>query len=133
MRPQEKARHLRPLLEKAAISLDDTDALEAVEFFPLWKADTAYTLGERIRYGEKLYRCEQAHTSQTGWEPPNVQALWTEVAKPGEIPVWRQPTGAQDSYMTGDKVHYPDKDGPVYISTMDYNTYAPNVYGWELV
>lgn len=133
MRPQEKARHLRPLLEKAAISLDDTDALEAVEFFPLWKADTAYTLGERIRYGEKLYRCEQAHTSQTGWEPPNVQALWTEVAKPGEIPVWRQPTGAQDSYMTGDKVHYPDEDGPVYISTMDYNTYAPNVYGWELV
>lgn len=133
MRPQEKARHLRPLLEKAAISLDDTDALEAVEFFPLWKADTAYTLGERIRYGEKLYRCEQAHTSQTGWEPPNVQALWTEVAKPGEIPVWRQPTGAQDAYMSGDKVHYPDKDGPVYISTMDYNTYAPDVYGWELV
>lgn len=133
MRPQEKARHLRPLLEKAAISLDDTDALEAVEFFPLWKADTAYTLGERIRYDEKLYRCEQAHTSQTGWEPPNVQALWTEVAKPGEIPVWRQPTGAQDSYMTGDKVHYPDKDSPVYISTMDYNTYAPDVYGWELV
>ena len=133
MRPQEKARHLRPLLEKAAISLDDTDALEAVEFFPLWKVDTAYTLGERIRYNEKLYRCEQAHTSQTGWEPPNVQALWTEVAKPGEIPVWRQPTGAQDAYMTGDKVHYPDKDGPVYISTMDYNTYAPGVYGWELV
>lgn len=133
MRPQEKARHLRPLLEKAAISLDDTDALEAVEFFPLWKADTAYILGERIRYEEKLYRCEQAHTSQTGWEPPNVQALWTEVAKPGEIPVWRQPTGAQDAYMTGDKVHYPDADGPVYISTMDYNTYAPGVYGWELV
>ena len=133
MRPQEKARNLRPLLEKAAISLNDTDALEAVEFFPLWKADTAYTLGERIRYEEKLYRCEQAHTSQTGWEPPNVQALWTEVAKPGEIPVWRQPTGAQDAYMAGDKVHYPDADGPVYISTMDYNTYAPNVYGWELV
>ena len=133
MRPQEKARHLRPLLEKAAISLDDTDALEAVEFFPAWKADTAYTLGERIRYEEKLYRCEQAHTSQTGWEPPNVQALWTEVAKPGEIPVWRQPTGAQDAYMTGDKVHYPDADGPVYICTMDYNTYAPDVYGWQLV
>lgn len=32
--------------------------------------------------------------------------------------------------MTGDKVHYPDKDGPVYESTMDYNTYAPDVYGW---
>lgn len=24
-------------------------------------------------------------------------------------------------------------DGPVYVSTMDYNTYAPDVYGWEAV
>jgi len=35
--------------------------------------------------------------------------------------------------MTGDKVHYPTADDPVYVSTMDYNTYAPDEYGWELV
>lgn len=128
-----KAHALRALIEKAAVSLPDEDALEAVELFPAWKVETAYAVGERIRYGEKLYRCEQAHTSQAGWEPPNVPALWTEVAKPGEIPVWRQPTGAQDAYMTGDKVHYPDKDGPVYRSTVDNNVWKPDVYGWELV
>ena len=133
MTPQDKARALRPMIEKAAVSLPDEDALEAVELFPAWKAETAYAVGERIRYGEKLYRCEQAHTSQAAWIPPETPALWTEVAKPGEIPVWRQPTGAQDAYMAGDKVHYPDKDGPVYISTMDYNVYAPDVTGWELV
>lgn len=133
MTPQDKARHLRPLIEKAAVSLSDTDALDGIELFPAWAADTAYESGERIRYDGKLYRCEQTHTSQDGWEPPNVPALWTEVAKPGEIPVWRQPTGAQDAYMTGDLVHYPDADGPVYRSTMDYNTYAPDVYGWEAV
>lgn len=122
---------LRDMMHKAAISLPDEDALEAVELFPAWAADTAYEAAVRVRYGDKLYRCEQAHTSQSDWTPPDTPALWTEVAKPGEIPVWRQPTGAQDAYMTGDKVHYPDADGPVYVSTVDNNIWEPTVYGWE--
>ena len=128
-----RARQLRAYIEKAAISLNDEDALSAVELFPLWVTDKAYAVDERIRYGEKLYRCVQAHTSQANWIPPDTPALWTEVAKPGEIPVWKQPTGVQDSYMSGDKVHYPAKEDPVYICTVDYNIYAPDVYGWELV
>ncbi len=133
MKPQDIARRLRQYIEKAALSLPDEDALEAVELFPSWAADTAYEAAVRVRYGEKLYRCEQAHTSQADWTPPDTPALWTEVAKPGEIPVWKQPTGAQDAYMTGDKVHYPTTDDAVYVSTMDYNVYAPDVYGWEEV
>lgn len=129
----ERAYELRRLIEKAAGSLTDEDALEAVELFPAWKPDTEYYVTERVRYGDKLYRCEQAHTSQANWTPPDTPALWTEVAKPGEIPVWKQPTGAQDAYMKGDKVHYPTKDGPVYVSTVDDNTWEPGVYGWEVV
>ena len=120
-------------INEALPKLNDEVALEVPELFPPWQMDTWYTRGTRLRYGDTLYKCVQAHTSQAGWEPPNVPALWTEVAKPGEIPVWKQPTGAQDAYMTGDKVHYPDENGPVYVSTMDYNVYAPNVYGWEVV
>ena len=123
---------LRALIEKAAVSLSDEDALGGVELFPAWAADTSYELGVRVRYGDKLYKCVQAHTSQADWTPPDTPALWTEVAKPGEIPVWRQPTGAQDAYMIGDKVHYPDKDGPVYVSIMDNNIWEPTVYGWEI-
>lgn len=122
---------LRAMIEKAAASLDDGDALDAVELFPAWMAGTSYAVGVRIRYGDKLYKCVQAHTSQADWTPDATPALWTEVAKPGEIPVWKQPTGAQDAYMTGDRVHYPDKNGPVYESTMDYNVYAPDVTGWR--
>lgn len=133
MTPQEKARALRPIIEKAAVSLPDEDALEAVELFPKWQTDTAYEKGIRVRYGDKLYRCEQSHTSQADWTPDQTPALWTEVAEPGEIPVWKQPTGAQDAYMMGDKVHYPGKDDPVYESTMDYNTYSPVTYGWVMV
>lgn len=129
----EKVRKLRAMIEKAAVSLADDDALEAVELFPAWAADKTYTADERIRYGKKLYKCVQAHTSQADWTPDVTPALWTEVAKPGEIPVWKQPTGAQDAYRIGDKVRYPDENGDVYICTIDYNVYAPGVAGWEKV
>jgi len=130
---REKARALRALIVKASASLTDEDALDGIELFPLWRIGIAYEADQRIRYEDKLYRCVQAHTSQSGWEPPATPALWTEVAKPGEIPVWKQPTGAQDAYNTGDLVHYPDADGPVYRSIIDNNVWSPADYpnGWE--
>lgn len=124
---------LREMIEKGSVSLADEDALEATELFPAWQADTEYILDQRVRYGDKLYKCVQPHTSQANWTPDATPALWTEVAKPGEIPVWRQPTGAQDAYMTGDKVWYPDVDTTVYISTVDNNVWQPGVYGWDEV
>lgn len=130
---REKAIRLRQLIEKSSAGLLDEDALEAVELFPAWAAGMTYSVDVRVRYGGKLYRCVQAHTSQTGWEPDKTPALWAEVAKPGEIQVWRQPTGAQDAYSKGDRVHYPDADSSVYESTLDANTWAPDVYGWMLV
>ena len=130
---REHAYKLREMLHKASASLPDEDALEAVELFPVWALGNDYEVGRRVRFDGVLYKCVQAHTAQDGWFPPNVPALWTEVAQPGEIPVWRQPTGAQDAYMTGDKVWFPDIDTTVYISTIDFNTWAPNVYGWEEV
>lgn len=135
MKPQERARHLRPLIERAAVSLSDEDALQGVELFESWRPGAEYAAGVRVRQGGKLYRCVQAHTSQDGWEPEKTPALWTEVAKPGEIPVWRQPTGVQDAYMTGDKVHYPTADDPVYESLIDNNVYSPEAYpaGWAVV
>lgn len=128
-----RALKLRAMIEKAAFSLDDSDALEAVELFKSWYSGISYLADERVQYNGKLYRCVQSHTSQADWEPDRTPALWTEVAKPGEIPVWKQPTGAQDAYMIGDLVHYPDANGPVYRCTMDYNVYAPDVTGWEVV
>ena len=132
---REHAYKLREMLHKASASLSDDDALSAVELFAAWGSDKWYEADERIRYGDKLYRCVIAHTSQDGWEPPTTPALWTEVAKLGEIPVWKQPTGAQDAYNTGDLVHYPDADGSVYRSIIDNNVWSPSDYpqGWEIV
>ena len=129
----EHARKLRAMIEKASSSLPDEDAINVVELFKNWAPGKHYLVGERVRYVARLYKVVQEHTSQSGWEPDITPALFTEVAEPGVIPVWKQPTGAQDAYNKDDMVHYPDEDGPVYISTIDANVWAPDVYGWEEV
>ena len=126
-----KAKALRRIIEQASVSLPDETALKAVELFPAWSGEgVSYAADTRLRYNGRLYRVVQAHVSQSGWSPDVTPALFTEVAKPGEIPVWRQPVGSQDAYSAGDKVHYPDADGPVWVSTVDDNVWEPGVYGW---
>lgn len=116
----------------AAASLSDEQALETPELFPNWEPGTDYSVGDRERDDGQLYKCVQAHKSQADWRPSLTPNLWTPIAEPGDIPVWKQPTGAQDAYMTGDKVHYPTKTDPVYVSNVDNNVWAPDVYGWSL-
>ncbi|HEX4815793.1 MAG TPA: glycosyl hydrolase family 18 protein [Nonomuraea sp.] len=41
-----------------------------------WAPWTAYTAGTRVAYNGVEYECVQSHTSQPGWEPSNVPALW---------------------------------------------------------
>ena len=43
------ARKLRQYIEKAALSLTDEDALDAVELYPIWQINTAYAVSDRIR------------------------------------------------------------------------------------
>lgn len=129
---REHAYKLKELLHKASAFLSDEDALNGIELFPLWKLNQTYELDMRVRFMDKLYKCVQQHTSQSDWTPDITPALWTEVAEPSVIPVWKQPTGAQDAYQKGDKVHYPTVDDPIYISLYDNNVWSPTVYGWEL-
>ena len=75
---------LRAMIEKAAASLPDEDALEAVELFPVWQTDTAYTVGMRVRDGGELFKCIQSHTSQADWRPSITPALWQKVETPGQ-------------------------------------------------
>ena len=98
--------------------------------YPAWGADTAYAIGQRVRYGDKLYKCVQAHTSQGDWMPSATPALWVRVSIE-EWPEWVQPTGAHDAYAKGDKVTY---KGKRYMSLIDGNAYSPDAYpaGWEL-
>lgn len=112
----------------AAQALDDEAALETVELFPAWTADTEFVKDIRVRYSRQLYRCLQTHTSQEIWTPDLAPALWTPVAEPTEEwPEWRQPLGSEDAYHEGDKVSH---NGGHWISTTDGNVWEPGVYGW---
>ena len=64
-----------------AIDIADDTALRMVEFYPEWASGVAYTAGYRIQRSGKLWRCLQAHTAQTSWEPGNAASLWTEICE----------------------------------------------------
>ena len=125
----ERARALRPYIEKASVSLADEDALQAVELFPQWVVGRAYVVDERLQYKNVLYRVVQAHTSQADWTPDITPALFVVVSL-DEWPEFVQPTGAHDAYKKGDKVTF---EGKHYISLIDANVHSPAAYpaGWQ--
>lgn len=126
-----RARQLRAIIEKIAeISLDDEQALEAVELFPSWDGDGhEYVTGDRVRYNNILYKVLQNHISQTSWAPDIASSLFAKVLIPDPdiIPNWEQPSST-NTYMKNDKVKHNNK---TWISLYDYNSWEPGVFGWE--
>jgi len=125
------AEAVKKMLATSASELTDEEALEVAALYPTWASmiGKEVKVGERYWFNEKLYKVVQTHTAQMDWEPDTTPALYTEVSIV-EIPEWKQPTGAQDAYNTGDKVRHNDK---TWESTVDANVWAPGVYGWSEV
>ena len=128
----------RAYIEKGATSLSDTDALDAVALFPAWAVGVYYEADTRIRYGEKLYKVVQAHTSQANWLPEDTPALYTEVAAQGQgdtpdnpIPYNNNMELVKDKYYSQDDVVYVcfrDTGIPVYNNLADLVGLYVNVY-----
>ena len=47
-----------------------------------WNVKTKYSLGSAVSYNGHSYVCLQGHTSEKGWEPVNVPALWRMSMRP---------------------------------------------------
>lgn len=132
----EKARMYRAKIEENAKSMDDTSAVAYPDLFPLWSADNRlYKVDDRVRYDGLLYKVLQEHYSRETWEPTNAPSLFAKVLIPDPevVPVWEQPDST-NPYMKGDRVHYPDENGPIYQSTIDNNAWSPEAYpaGWMM-
>ena len=130
----ELARKLRPYIQKAAKSLDDKDALEAIQLYPTWSGNgVSYEKDERVKYNDILYKVLIAHTSQQAWTPISAPSLFAKVLIPDEtvIPEWEQPDST-NAYMIGDKVTF---NGHVYESAINNNVWSPESYptGWKLI
>lgn len=134
------AEQFRKALQMFAQTLPDEQAMEIATVYPAWANNAAYSVGTMVTYGlnevgdPQLYRCVQAHTSQSDWTPDVTPALWWAIGlAPDDVPVWSQPTGAHDAYNIGDRVHYPGESDPIYVSLINGNIYSPEAYpaGWE--
>lgn len=120
------ARKYRQFIEQTSKTFNDENALQAIWMFPAWLQSITYNANDRVQYNNELYKCVQAHTSQTNWTPDSTPALWTKVSL-DEYPEWVQPTGAQDAYNKNDNVTHNDKR---WTSDVDSNVWEPGVYGW---
>ena len=113
-------------LKAARLTADDNTALTGIELYPVWTVGIAVAKDSRYQFNGKLYKCVQAHTTQTDWTPDVTPALWVIVSLE-EWPDWIQPTGAHDAYAKDAKVTHNDKK---WTSDVDANVWEPGVYGW---
>ena len=120
---------LRAMIEQLSATLPDSDAMDVPELFPGWKTDTDYVIGDRRQYDGILWKCIQAHHSQSDWTPDVSVSLWARTSA-DEWPEWVQPTGASDAYMTGDRVSHNSQH---WVSDVDNNVWEPGIYGWSTV
>lgn len=126
---EDRARVKMANYRAASSGTTDEKAILAPELFDRWSAESvAYAVGDRVRYGDLLYKCLTAHTSQESWTPDAAPSLWVRIDDPAiEWPEWRQPQGSTDAYPKGAKVSH---NGKRWISDLDANVWEPGVSGW---
>ncbi|CAL9337043.1 hypothetical protein SUDANB146_00186 [Streptomyces sp. enrichment culture] len=73
---------INPLLQNYGLTLKTAGGNEeppGEEPGGTWAIGSVYQAGDTVTYGGATYRCLQGHQARTGWEPPNVPALWQRV------------------------------------------------------
>lgn len=130
----EEARKLRAKILELSANFTDEEATAMPFSIQKWMPDKSYSVGDRVRYGEYIYRVLIAHTSESSWTPEAAHSLFAKIL-PGqdgsdeEIGDWVQPDST-NPYMTGDKVRF---NGKIYESLIDNNIWSPADYpaGWR--
>ncbi|MFF5213319.1 carbohydrate-binding protein [Streptosporangium sp. NPDC000396] len=90
---------------------------------PQWQAWTAYTAGARVTYNGVDYECIQSHTSQPGWEPPNVPALWKVASGGGDTTPPSVPGGLRVTGTSSSSVSLAWNASTDNVGVTGYNVY----------
>ncbi len=110
------------LAQMQAQALPDAQAITVPVLYPYWTAGTSYggdgepqIVRRPIDGRDQLYRCTSPHTSQSGWEPENVPAVWTAINQSNagtlEDPI---PASRGMEYTYG-KYYKDPEDGQIYL------------------
>jgi len=126
---------LDELRDKVAKKIEDSNGAaqeeEARGQYKIRDKYEPFEAGLEVKRHQKLYwegllwRVETSHTTQDNWTPDVSPSLFTEVAPPGVVRLWQQPTHAENAYKTGDRAKWPKGDPKVWESTIDGNTTEP--------
>ena len=131
MNPIENARKLRPLMVKAAQSLDDKDASEAVELYGGMQYDgSLIKAGMRINWGGTLKQAAVDLWDTAENNPDNAPTLWTDIAYRDGIRIIPETITVARAFALDELGWWQEH---VYRSTITANVYTPDQYaaGWE--
>ena len=123
----------RLAMPKLAPTLSTSEIASVASLLPEWEAGKSYKKGEAIKRNGTIYKVSQDIAKSSDIYPPETAgaSLYAaiDVATDG-VRIWHAPTMAEDAYSLGERAHYPDKDGAIYISMRDGNTSVPGQDTW---
>ena len=97
--------------------LTDQEALQVKNLHKEWKVGESVEVGDCRQYGDLLYKCRQAHTTQADRTPDKTPALWEVIDE--------EHAGTQEDpipYSTGMQLYngkYYTEDGKLYLCNRD--------------
>ena len=115
----DEALKVKPIYAKGAQSLGDSDALTVKAIYPDWAAGEEVKTREKRNYNGRLYRCRQAHTTQSDWTPDKTPDLWVVLDEVNEGTIDNPiPAASGMEYEYG--LYYLDpEDGNTYLCYRD--------------
>ena len=129
----EQARKLRPMVVKAAQSLDDKDASEAVALFDGMRYDGSLIKASmRINWNDTLKQAAVDLWDTETNNPDNAPTLWVDITYREGIRIIPETITAAEAFALDEQGWWQEH---VYRSTIAANVYTPDQYaaGWELV
>lgn len=115
--------------ELEAGNVTDEEIATVAYLYPAWDGEAvAYVVGDVVRWSNGLYKVIQAHTSQAGWDPVSVPALFSAYRAAGTVTAWVQPIGPADAYSIGERVTHLSS---TWESTINANVWEPGIAGTE--
>ena len=123
-------------VQSMATALTDSQVAGVSSFLREWGVGANFTAREPFTHEGRTYRASQAFTGQAQYAPggAGLESLFYEIEiAPDGVIVWKAPTGGHDAPEDGEKRHYPDADGPVYVSKRDGNTSVPGTDEWWVI
>ena len=128
---RQKARQLRAMIEKAAASLPDKDASEAVELFPKLKYDgSLIEYGTRINWNGTVKQARNSAWDLEIYDPDHAPNLWADITYKDGIRIIPEIITAEDAFALGERGWWRDV---LYESLIAANVYTPAQYpaGWK--